>query len=112
MSFLATIGYIILDFIIIAIVFICIIVLMMYCVASGIAYKKETEISAWDYWETHKSKSWTELSGEEKEKMLIANLIIADDVGAVVTKEKLTIMLEEQLPISEPHVGLSYPMDC
>ena len=38
-------------------------------------------------------------------------LIIADDVGAVVTKEKLTIMLEEQLPISEPHVGLSYPMD-
>ncbi len=46
MSFLATIGYIILGFIIIAIVFICIIVLMMYCVASGIAYKKETEISA------------------------------------------------------------------
>ena len=37
---------------------------------------------------THKSKSWTELSGEEKEKMLIANLIIADDVGAVVTKRK------------------------
>jgi len=54
MSFLATIVYIILGFIIIAIVFICIIVLMMYCVASGIAYKKETEISAWDYWETHK----------------------------------------------------------
>lgn len=40
--------------------------------------------------------------------MIIANLIIADDVGAVVTKEQLTKMLEEQLPVIEPHSGLSY----
>ena len=41
--------------------------------------------------------------------MIIANLIIANDVGAVVTKEQLTKMLDEQLPITEPHIGLSYP---
>lgn len=59
-----------------------------------------------------KSKQWCELSDEEKEKMIIANLIIANDVGAVVTKEQLVKMLEEQLPITEPHIGLSYPMGC
>ena len=112
MSFLLTIGCIILGIIIIAALFIGIVILAMYCVASGIAYKNETETSAWDYWETHKHKPWAELSVEEKEKIVVANIIIADDVGAVVTKEQLVRMLEEQLPITEPHVGLSYPMEC
>lgn len=53
-----------------------------------------------------KSKRWSELSEDEKEKMIIANLIIADDVGLVVTQEQIIQMLEEQLPITEPNVGL------
>lgn len=112
MSFLITIGCIILGIIIIAVLFIGIVILAMYCVASGIAYKNETEASAWDYWETHKRKPWAELSVEEKEKIIVANLIIADDVGVVVSKEQLVKMLEEQLPVTEPHVGMSYPMGC
>lgn len=76
-------------------VFIGIIIFGMYAVALGIGYKNETEASAWDYWERMKSKRWSELTNEEQEKMIIANLIIADDVGAVVTKEQLTKMLEE-----------------
>lgn len=83
---------------------------MGYSVALGIGYKNETEASAWDYWESMKSKRWSELSDEEKEKMIIANLIIANYVGAVVTKEQLAKMLDEQLPITEPHIGLSYPI--
>lgn len=89
-------------------VFIGIIIFGMYAVALGIGYKNETEASAWDYWERMKSKRWSELTNEEQEKMIIANLIIADDVGAVVTKEQLTKMLEEQLPVIEPHSDLSY----
>ena len=112
MSFLLTVVCVILGIIIIAALFIAIVIFAMYCVASGIAYKNETEASAWDYWETHKNKSWTDLSVEEKEKIIVANLIIADDVGAVVTKEQLVKMLEEQLPVTEPHAGLSYPMGC
>ena len=80
----------------------------MYAVAMGIGHKNETEASAWDYWETTKCKRWRELSDEEKEKMIIANLIIADDVGVVVTEEQLIKMLDEQLPITESHVGLRY----
>lgn len=112
MSFLLIIGSIILGIIIIAALFIGFVILAMYCVASGIAYKNETENSAWDYWETHKRKPWAELSVEEKEKIVVANLIIAEDVGIVVTKEQLARMLEEQLPVTEPHVGLRYRMDC
>lgn len=40
--------------------------------------------------------------------MIIANLIIANDVGVAVTKEQLAKMLDEQLPIIEPHRGLTY----
>ena len=98
--------------IIIAALFIGFVILAMYCVASGIAYKNATENSAWDYWETHKRKPWSELSVKEKEKIVVANLIIAEDVGIVVTKEQLARMLEEQLPVTEPHVGLRYRMDC
>lgn len=108
MSILTTLGWIILGIIIIAAVLIGSIGFLIYAVASGIGYKNETEASAWDYWETHKSKSWSELSDEEKEKMVIANLIIADDVGAIVTKEQLIKMLEEQLPVTAPQAGLSY----
>ena len=35
--------------------------------------------------------------------MIIANLIIADDVGAVVAIEQILKMFEEQLPITEPN---------
>lgn len=111
-SFLLTIGCIILGIIIISALFIGIVILAMYYVASGIAYKNETEASAWDYWETHNRKHWAELSVEEKEKIVVANLIIADDIVVVVSKKQLVKILEEQLPVTEPHVGLSYPMGC
>lgn len=101
---------IILGIIVALAVFFGIIIFVMYAVAAGIGYKNETEASAWEYWERMKSKRWYELSDDEKEKMIIANLIIADDVGSVVTKEQIIQMLEEQLPITEPHVGLSYRM--
>lgn len=108
MNWLIIIILIILGIIVVLAIFIGIII---YAVALGIGYKNETEASAWDYWERMKSKRWSELSNEEKEKMIIVNLIIADDVGAAVTKEQLVKMLEEQLPIMEPKVGLSYSVN-
>lgn len=108
MNWVTTIIFIILAFIIAVSIFIGIIIFMMYAVAAGIGHKNEIEASAWDYWETTKCKRWRELSDEEKEKMIIANMIIADDVGVIVTKEQLIKMLDEQLPITEPHIGLCY----
>ena len=110
MNWLIIIILIILGTIVALAVFIGCIIFVMYAVALGIGYKNETEANAWDYWESMKSKRWDELTEDEQEKMIIANLIIANDVGAVVTKEQLTKMLDEQLPITEPHIGLSYPM--
>jgi len=110
MNWLIIVILLILGIIVALAVFIGIIIFGMYAVALGIGYKNETEASAWDYWERMKSKRWSELTNEEQEKMIIANLIIADDVGAVATKEQLAKMLEEQLPITEPQIGLSYPM--
>lgn len=108
MNWLIIIILIILGIIVALAVFIGIIIFGMYAVALGIGYKNETEASAWDYWERMKSKRWSELTTEEKEKMIIANLIIADDLGTVVTKEQLVKMLEEQLPIIEPYRSLTY----
>lgn len=108
MNWLIIITLIILGIVVALAIFIGYIFIVGYSVALGIGYKNETEASAWDYWESMKSKRWSELSDEEKEKMIIANLIIANDVGAVVTKEQLAKMLEEQLPIIEPHRGLTY----
>ena len=82
------------------------------CSISEVALKNETKESAWEYWERTKIKRWIELSDEDKEKLIIANLVIADDIGVIVTKEQLEKMLEEQLPVSEPYVGLSYPIRC
>lgn len=110
MNWLIIVILLILGIIVALAVFIGIIIFGMYAVALGIGYKNETEASAWDYWERMKSKRWSELTNEEQEKKIIANLIIADDVGAVATKEQLAKMLEEQLPITEPQIGLSYPM--
>lgn len=110
MNWLIIIILIILGIIVALAIFIGIIIFGMYAVALGIGYKNETEASAWEYWERMKSKRWSEFSDEEKEKMIIANLIIANDVGAVVTKEQLAKMLDEQLPITEPQIGLSYPV--
>lgn len=108
MNWLIIITLIILGIVVALAIFIGYIFIVGYSVALGIGYKNETEASAWDYWESMKSKRWSELSDEEKEKMIIANLIIANDVGAVVTKEQLAKMLEEQLPIIEPHRDLTY----
>lgn len=110
MNWLIIIILIILGIIVALAIFIGYIFMVGYAVAAAIGYKNETEASAWEYRERMKSKRWSELSDDEKEKMIIANLIIADDVGAVVTEEQLVKMLEEQLPITEPHVGLSYRM--
>ena len=46
-----------------------------------------------DDWETLKNKSWAELSEEEKRKLIIAN-----DVGVVITEIQIEKMLEELLP--------------
>lgn len=108
MNWITTIIFIILGLIIAVSIFIGIFILIMYALAAGIGHKNETEARAWDYWETTKCKRWRELSDEEKEKMIIANLIIADDVGVVVSKEQLIEMLDKQLPITEPNVGLHY----
>lgn len=112
MNWLMIIILIILGIIVALAVFSGIFIFGMYAVVLGIGYKTETEANAWDYWERIKSKRWDELTEEEQEKMIVANFIIADDVGAVVTEEQLVKMLDEQLPIIEPHQGLSYPMGC
>lgn len=108
MNWLIIVILLILGIIVALAVFIVIFIFGLYAVALGIGYKNETEASAWEYWERKKSKRWDELTEEEQEKMIIANLIIANDVGAVVTKEQLAKMLEEQSPIIEPHRGLTY----
>ncbi len=108
MNWLTIIMLIILGIVVAVAIFIGYIIFVGFAVARGIGYKNKTEASAWEYWERMKSKRWSDLSDEEKEKMIIANLIIADDVGEVVTKEQLVKMLDEQLPIIEPHKGLSY----
>ncbi len=108
--------------IIIGIIFLCIIVITVlliplvkplivsatYGCAAGIALKNESEISAWEYWETMKRKRWSELSDEEKEKMIAANMVITGDVGIVVEKEELIKMLNDQLPIAESQCWLNY----
>lgn len=108
MNWLTITMLIILGIIVAVAIFIGYIIFVGFAVALGIGYKNKTETSAWEYWERMKSKRWSDLSDEEKEKMIIANLIIADDVGEVVTKEQLVKMLDEQLPIIEPHKGLCY----
>lgn len=108
MSWIITILLIIIGIIIAMAIFIGLIVISIYAVAMGIGHKHETEASAWDYWERMKNKRWIELSEEDKEKMVLANQIIADDIGIIVSREQLIEMLEDQLPITEPKVGLSY----
>lgn len=111
MNWLITLILIVIGIVIVIAIFIGFVVFLVYAVAMGIGYKNETEASAWDYWETMKCKRWCELSDDEKEKMIIANQMIADDIGIIVSREQLIELLEEQLPITEPKVGLSYPME-
>lgn len=108
MNWLITLILIVIGIVIVIAIFIGFVVFLIYAVAMGIGYKNETEASAWDYWETMKWKRWCELSDDEKEKMIMANQIIADDIGIIVSREQLIELLEEQLPITEPKVGLSY----
>ena len=114
LSLFSTISNIVLGIIIAGIIIAGIVIgffaFVFWAVGSGIAYKNETESSAWEYWEKMKTKRWGDLSEDEKEKLILANLVIANDVGVVVKREQLVKMLEEQLPITEPHVGLSYPI--
>ena len=105
MNWLITLILIVIGIVIVIAIFIGFVI---YAVAMGIGYKNETEASAWDYWETMKCKRWCELSDDEKEKMIMANQIIADDIGIIVYRDQLIELLEEQLPITEPKVGLSY----
>lgn len=68
MNWLIIITLIILGIVVALAIFIGYIFIVGYSVALGIGYKNETEASAWDYWESMKSKRWSELSDEEKEK--------------------------------------------
>lgn len=83
-------------------------VLLMYSVVLAIGHKNKTVADAWEYWESHKCKSWNELTKEEKDEILIACIIIEDDCGGICLEEKLKTMLQEQLPIIEPNVGLTH----
>lgn len=68
MNWLIVVILLILGIIVALAVFIVIFIFGLYAVALGIGYKNETEASAWEYWERKKSKRWSELSDEEKEK--------------------------------------------
>jgi len=89
-------------------IFILAIYILMYVVASGISYKNKTEQSAWDYWEQNKVHKWCDLSSKEQERMVVVCMIIADDIGMVTTEDNVKKMLQQQLPITEPNVGLAY----
>ena len=78
-------------------------------IAGAIGAKRQMEDNAWTYWESKKGVTWEDLSGDEKEKLIGACMIIADDCGIVCTEERVKELLQEQLPITEPHVGLSFP---
>lgn len=70
--------------------------------------KARIDKEAWEYWERMKGRSWRELTDDEKETMVDAAMIINADCGACVSEERTREMLKEQLPITEPHVGLTY----
>ena len=82
--------------------------IIMYSVASGLSHLKKVQEEAWDYWEKMKHNRWEDLSEDEQKKLVHACMIIAEDVGAVTTEEEQKQYLKDQLPIYEPHVGLSY----
>jgi len=53
---------------------------------SAIAHKNQTKQEVWDYWEKMKVNKWGDLSEEEKERLVIACMIMEDDL-VVVTNE-------------------------
>ena len=63
--------------IIIAAVFLLIVIRVIYrigpyfisCIANSIAYKNETEASAWEYWDTHKTKHWLNFLWKKKKRL-------------------------------------------
>ena len=81
---------------------------LLYSVAAGLNHFKKVQEEAWDYWEKMKHNRWEDLSEDEQKKLVHACMIIADDVGAVTTEEEQKQYLKDQLPIYEPHVGLTY----
>lgn len=80
---------------------------------SKLTHKKmiTKKYSAWGYFEVMKAKRWSDFSTEEKKRMIAANMIIADDLGVVVNEKQIEEWLEEQLPITEPNIGLNYHID-
>ena len=81
---------------------------LLYSVAAGLNHFKKVQEEAWDYWEKMKQNRWEDLSEDDQKKLVHACMIIAEDVGAVTTEEEQKQYLKDQLPIYEPHVGLSY----
>ena len=81
---------------------------LLYSVAAGLNHFKKVQEEAWDYWEKMKQNRWEDLSEDDQKKLVHACMIIADDVGVVTTEEEQKQYLKDQLPIYEPHVGLSY----
>lgn len=77
---------------------------------AGMALQEKARIDkeGWEYWERMKRYTWSELSEDEKRTMVEAAMIINADCGACISEERTREMLKEQLPITEPHVGLTY----
>lgn len=80
--------------------------LVIKSVTYGIGYARQTDKDAWDYWEKMKVNKWEDLSDEEKMKMVSACYIINADCGMDVSNEQIISALKEQLPITDPHIGL------
>lgn len=100
--------------ILIAIVAVILIVALFIAVAIGLVFLFGAAIGArgpaiqdsWDYWDKMKVHKWEELSKEEQEKLICAYRVIVDDCGGVPDDDKILIALKEQLPITDPRVGL------
>lgn len=65
-----------------------------------------TNMSPWDYYTSLRHKSWDELSGYEKERIVLAANLILEECGTHSTLSELKEFLQTHLPeIPKPYPG-------
>lgn len=74
---------------------------LMYAVASGLSFKRQTEKEAWSYFNEMKSRRWDDLTPEQQDKLVMAYHIIELDCGIVPpSDDEIRESLKSQLPMT------------
>ena len=81
---------------------------LVYFFAYALGARGQAIQDSWDYWEKMKVYKWNDLTEEEQSEHVSACRVIESDCGGVPDYEKILTALKEQLPITDPHVGLKY----